>query len=158
MAMSQSTLATELENMVPTDNEPDAITALTDAYGVFAADAESNSIPITPAGVNLGKAAMSAALVGMSVSGAGITAIPAACIAFWVAVAGGLATSFPGATAITPPPHAGIAAKLAITFPANTAGGKSLADSVDAIATDMHSEAIVGGTCTFPGPVVAPIL
>ena len=158
MAMVKNTLATQLQNLAPASAEATAITNLVNAYGTYASAAAAGAVPITPAGVNLGKAAMQAALVGMSASGAGITKIPAAVIQFWVGVAGGLATSFPGATAIVPPPNAGLAALLAATFPANTSGNKTLAQAADAIATNMHAQAIIGGTVTFPGPVVQPIL
>ena len=158
MAMSQSTLAAELEAAwaVSYDNESDAITALSDAYGVFASKAESNSVPIGPAGVDLGKAAMAAALVGMSSPGAGLVSIPAAVIAFWAAAA--IPVSFSGATAVVPPLNVGLAALLTVTFAANAANEVSTEDAVDAIATDMYNEAIIGGTATFPGPTVAPII
>lgn len=152
MPLVQATLSTQLQNLVPVATEPPAVTALTNAYGVYAAGATSNGVPITAAGVNLGKAAMSAVLVGMSASGAGITKIPASIVQFWIAVAGGLATSFPGAIAIVPPPNAGLAALLAATFPANTSGNKTLAQACDAIAANMHAQAIIGGTVTFTGP------
>lgn len=158
MAMLQSTLSTQLQNMAPAAAEATAITNLVNAYGTYASAAAAGAVPITPAGVNLGKAAMQAALVGMSAPGAGITKIPLAVVQFWVAVAGGLATSFAGALAITPPPNAGLAALLAATFPANVSGNKTLAQAADAIATNMHTQAIIGGTVTLPGPVVTPIL
>ena len=100
--MIEATLKTELENLAPTNNEAAAISTLTDTYGIYASDATAAS-PILPTGVELGKTAMAGALVGMSAPGAGIAKIPAAIIAFWGAVAGGLASSFAGAIAITPP-------------------------------------------------------
>jgi hypothetical protein len=158
MAMVKNTLATQLQNMSPAALEATAITNLVNAYGTYAAGAAAGAVPITPAGVNLGKAAMQAALVGMSASGAGVTKIPAAIVQFWVAVAGGLAASFAGAIAIVPPPNAGLAALLDATFPANMTGNKTLVQATDAIATNMHAQAIVEGTVTLPGPVVTPIL
>lgn len=153
MALVQATLSTQLQNLAPTTVEATAITNLVNAYGTYAAGAASNAVPITPAGVTLGKNAMSAQLVGMSASGQGITKIPASIVAFWAAVAGGLATSFAGAIAIVPPPNAGLAALLAATFPANTSGNLTLAQACDAIAANMHAQAIIGGTVTFTGPV-----
>lgn len=158
MVMSQSTLASELENLEPSDSEQIAAQTLTDAYGVFATAATGIGIPITPAGVNLGKTAMLSTLSGMSAPGAGIVSIPAAIAAFWVAVAGGLAASFPGAIAVVPPPHASLPAAFAALMPANAAASLSLKDSAAAMATIMYADAIIGGTVTLPGPVVGPIL
>ncbi len=158
MALTESTLSTQLQNLAATTSEATAITALTDAYGVYAADAVSNAVTLSTAGVNRGKAAMSAALVGMSASGAGLTKIPLAIAAFWNAVAGGLATSFTGATAIVPPPHASLPTTFPDTCGTNTSGQKTLAQSAAAIAGVMHADAIVGGSVTFPGPITAPIL
>jgi len=160
MVMVQNTLATELENLVPVDVEADAAAGLTDAYGVFASGAAAGAVAITPAGVELGKAQMLPALTGMSAPGAGLAAIPAGIIAFWVGVAGGLAASFPGAIAVVPPPNAALAAAFAAMMPANTAAELSLADAAAAMAGVMYANAIVGGLVTLPGvpPLVFPIL
>ncbi len=157
MTMVAATLSTELQNMTPSTTEASAITALTDAYGVFAADATALT-PILIAGVNLGKAAMAPALVDMSVPGAGAAKMVAGIVAFWVAVAGGLTTSFAGATAIFPPANAGLQAALDAIFLTNTAGNLSLADAMTNVANAMHSQAIIGGTVTTAGPVVTPII
>ncbi len=151
MAMSESTLATELENLAPTSTESEAAQTLTDAYGVYAAGAIAGGVPITSAGVDLGKAAMLPALAGMSADGAGITIIPSAVVAFWNGVAGGLSTSFVGATAITPPPHATLPSAFASLMPTNTSGDVTKAEAAASIAEIMHADAIVGGTVTYPG-------
>lgn len=158
MVMSSSTLASQLLNLVPMATEVTAITVLVDAYGVFASDAAAGAATITAAGVELGKAAMQAALVGVSSPGAGSAVLTAAVQAFWVAVAGGLATSFPAATAIIPPPHTGLQVLLDATFAANVTAKANLSDATQAVATDLYSQAIIGGTVTFPGPAVSPIL
>jgi hypothetical protein len=152
MALIQTTLADELRSLAPTALEADAITTLTDAYANYAADATANSVALSPAGVLLGKAAMASALVGMSAAGAGIAAIPAAIKAFWVAVAGGLATSFAGATAIVPPPHASLSSAFATLMPTNTAGEVTADQAADSMALIMHADAILGGTVTFGIP------
>ena len=157
MAMSQGALAAQLVNLAPAATEAAAIATLADAYAVFAGDAVAGAVPITPAGVGLGKAAMQLALVGISTPGAGSAVLTGAVQAFWAAVAGGLATSFAGATAIVPPPHAGLQVLLDATFAANTASQASQAAATDAVATVLYNQAIVGGTATFPGPVVSPI-
>lgn len=157
MAMDEDTLATELEGMTPTDTEATAIDTLTEAYATFAADAESNAVGLEAAGLELGKTAFKAALTGMSASGAAIVSIPAACVAFWAAVALGLATSFPGATAIVPPPHATLAAEFAALMPQNVIDEVTLAQAAADIAAMMYTNATTSGTVTFPGPTTAPI-
>jgi hypothetical protein len=157
MAMSQVVLAAQLLALEPAAAEADAVSALADAYATFAADAQAGTAAITAAGVALGKAAMLAALVGMSAPGAGSAVLTAAVQAFWGAVAGGLATSFPAATAIVPPPHSGLQALLDATFTSNTATAASGPDATAAVAADLYGQAITGGGVTFPGPVVSPI-
>jgi hypothetical protein len=157
MALVQNTLATQLQNLAPASVEATAITNLVNAYATYAAGAAALT-PILSTGIDLGKAAMQSALVGMSATGAGLVSIPAAIVAFWAAVAAGLTASFAGATAITPPPHATLAALFAATCAANTASELSLADSTAAIAANMHENAILGGTVTTAGPTVTPIL
>jgi hypothetical protein len=149
MAMSQATLATELQNLTPTDSEAAAITALTDAYGVFAGAAAAGAATILPANVNAGKAAMGSALVGMSAPGAGAAIISAAIIAFWAAA---VVPPWPPAVGGTPPPNAGLAALLPTTFDTNTSTEADLATATNAIATDMHSQAIIGGIMLIPPP------
>jgi hypothetical protein len=43
-------------------------------------------------------------------------------------------------------------------MPANTTGNVSKADAMLSVANAFHAAAIVGGTVTFPGPIIAPIL
>lgn len=161
MAMSQSVLAAQLLHLVPVATEAEAILTLADAYAIFATDAETVSVdtvvPISAEGVALGKAAMRAALVGVGSSGAGSVVLTAAVQAFWAAVAAGLAVSFFGVTAIAPPPNAGLRVLLDATFATNTAARASRATATNAIATNLHNQAIIGGAATFPGPVVSPI-
>lgn len=156
MAMSEATLASELEALVPEATEAAAAARLTEAYGNYAADAEGNAVPIESTGIDLGKAAMEPALAGMSAPGAGATVIANAVIAFWVAAA--VPASFPTATIVVPPPNAGLAVALEAVFASNTAAQASLEDAAANIAAVMHAQAIIGGTVTLPGPSVGPIL
>lgn len=156
--MVQATLATEIENMIPSNVESEAAAVLTDAYGVFASDAIGNTIPISSAGVELGKVAMSSALIGMSAPNAGITIIPAAILAFWVAVCGGFAVSFVGSVAAIPPPHASLSSAFASLMVTNKDANLSLSDAAEQMAVIMYADAIVGGTVTIPPAVVGPIL
>lgn len=157
MAMSSGVLASQLLGLVPAATEAEAVVTLASAYAVFAADAVAGAVPITAAGVLLGRTAMQAALFGMSAPGAGAAVIAAAIQAFWGAVALGLAASFSGAAAITPPPHAGLQPLLETAFAVNTATSADLVTAAQSVATVIHNQAIIGGTATFPGPVVSPI-
>lgn len=157
MAMAQSTLEQELLNLDPQPTEAGAAAILTDAYGAFVLEAEAGGVMISEVGVDLGKAAMLPALTGMSLGNAE-TFWSAAVIAFWGAVAGALTGSFAGATLITPPPHAGLSTLLSAAFTANIATQASKETAMAVLAAVFYSQAIVGGTVTFPGPVVAPII
>ena len=150
--MVQATLATELEAMVPTTVEADAAATLGAAYETFALDATS-VVPILPAGPTAGKAAMIAALTGMSIPGAGIVLIPLSIVAFWIAAA---PVGWPPPLIAVPPPNAGLAALLAATFPANMAADLSLADAAAVLAANMWSQAIIGGTVA-PPPLFVPV-
>jgi len=160
MVMSQATLATELENMVPTDDVLVAAQRLSDAYAIFAADASSNGITIEQSFVGLGKIAMRSALSGMAVPGAAASVIQAAIATFWATAATPLSfVSVPPAGAVVPPPNAGLSALLLVTFPANVAGTLNLQDSSAIVASNMYANAIIGGTVVFPpSPTPSPIL
>lgn len=158
MAMSKNTLETELLNLTPTIIEQDVIDVLTNAYGIYASDAKAGGISITDIGVSLGKVAMSAALIGCTEIDAGLDKIPDAVVAFWLGVASGLSSSFSGAVVITPPPQAGLKSGFKTLCPINTAANRSKEEAVSAIAALFHSQAIIGGTATFPGPVTSPIV
>lgn len=160
MPLTQSTLADGLKTMTPTGDESVAIQRMVDAYGDYASEATGAGIAITTAGVELGKAAMSPVLVGMSAPFAAIAKIPASIISFWGAVCTGFAVSFPGSVAATPPPHASLAAAFAALMPANVAARLNTDQAMDAVAAIMHTDATIGGTVTLPGtpPVVGPII
>ncbi len=156
--MSQSVLASALATLQPTDTEATAVARLTDAYATFAADAIAGAIPITPAGVALGRAAMLPALTGISSPDAGATILVSATQAFWVAVVSGLSASFATATAIIPPPHAGLLSALLSVFAANVDSQASVDDALNAVAGAFFAQAIIGGTITVPPGTVLPIL
>ena len=158
MAMSRTTLASELLNLVPVATEVEAAQTFTDAYATFAAGATAGPSTITPTGIALGKAAMAAALVGMSAPGAGASSITSGVQAFWSAVASGLATSFAGALAIVPPPHAGLNSALGDAFDANTSSAATKEAATSRIADALYTQAVAGGTVTYFGPVVVPII
>lgn len=158
MAMSASTLATELRHLTPVATEAAAIVNLANAYGVFAAEAQANGVTISSPAVAAGKLAMQAALVGMNAPGAGALKMQNAVIAFWGAVALLLAGAFTGATVITPPPNAGLVAALAVVFASNTSSALNINDATQSVANVFYAQAIIGGTVTFPPSLVAPLL
>jgi len=155
MPMSSATLSTQLQTLAPTGDEVTAVTRLAQAWQTYFSDAAAGAVPFVST-VPAAKAAMAAALVGMSVTGA--VAIQAGVAAFWGALAASPTLYFPTATVVTPPPNlATIAAVLVPVFLANTVGSLSLQDACDAIAAVLHV-ANIGGSATLPGPVVTPIL
>lgn len=156
MAMSAATLATQLENLTPTDNESAAAVVLAEAYRVFALAAVGNGVPILPSGPLAGKTAMIPALAGMSTPGAGASALESGVRAFWLAAA--TVAACPGSIAVVPPPTVGLAAALLPVFASNTSTSATLSQAANAVASVMYANAIVGGTVTLPGPSVGPIL
>lgn len=157
MAMAQATLSTALLALVPVPTEAEAIVAFADAIETYALQANA-ATPILAAGVTLGKAAMPAAMAGLSFSGASAAKYQDGLQAFWDAVAGGGTVSFAGAVTIGPPSMAGLSATLQSVFDANRDQARSLADSMDAIATAIHAATVPGGSVTTPGPTVTGIV
>lgn len=158
MSMLQATLKSELVAMVLYGEEAPAVAAWAAAWSAYFADAETNSIPINPAALPAAEAAMAAALLGMSASGAGAGKIQAGIQAWWNAMVAAPATFWAGCTVIAPPPGlSGIAAALQSAFDSNTSGGVTEDAAYDVIAGIFHS-ANLGGQATFPGPLVFPIL
>ncbi len=168
MALSDSELADGLENMTPTASEAVAVDALAAAFENYFYDATVMSILVQPGTLSAAKAAMAAALSGMSSTGAGATKIQDGVAAFWVAVSAASSSiwAVPGfvvAPAIPPVAILGLADALTAVLAASTAANLSLSDAATAAATVLHASGGLGGTVlltpTGPGsPVVTPIL
>lgn len=156
--MLAATLANELTGVTPTMIEAQAINNLTTAYANYCKAAMSNGIPVNPAAITTSQAAMATAMVGISAPNASTTILVNGLRTFWVTIASLLAGSFAGAIAITPPPFASVEAALMSLFPTITAGGDTLEVASQKVAAVIHADTIIGGICTFPGPIVAPIL
>lgn len=157
MALLIATLKAELVTLASSHpaNEAAAITAWGDALGVYWAGATANGIPIVGSFVTAGVTAAKAAMTGLSTTG--FTALQTGVIAGWAAMA------LPGAfttntAAVLPTGITGLTAALAAVGTANTAGKKNIDDSCQALADVWQPLTITGGTATFPGPVVFPIL
>ena len=148
MTLSQSKLATELENLVPTSDASAAVQEMADAYGTYMADAQSNAetiLTVTTA-VTAMKNAMTFPVPGTA-AGAGAV-FQAGVQAFWDVIFAAPVTHFATATGITLPPNLGdLGGDLETTFGSNV--GKSLADSAAAMAADIHAVS-VGGFAIFP--------
>ena len=159
MALSQTTLGTELENLTPTDNELASRTTLAQAFGDYMKDATANAVPITAAAVDATAVpAMAGAMAFVPLPGTAATAaasIAAGIAAFWATMVAAPATYFVAATAITAPTYPTLVAALTATLTTNV--GLSLEDAMAAIAADVHPLTDNVGTATFPGPIVAPI-
>jgi len=149
MTMSENTLALLLEGLTPTDDEAEAREALADAYASYAGDASAGEVDMPEVSEETGRAAMAAALVGMSAPNAGLSVIPSAVVAFWAAA---VAPPWPPSVAATPPPNATLAATFASTCAALTDASATLEEAAEAIAATMHAEAIEGGEMLIPPP------
>jgi hypothetical protein len=159
MALSQSTLADELEAMTPTAVASVAAQRLATAYGDYMKGAAAGAVPITAAAVDsTAVPAMASAMtfvVGTPASGAAV--MLAGVAAFWAAMAAAPPAFFAGATVVTPPTFASLAAALAAAFMTNASGAASLEDAMAALAAAFHAGTAGQGTATLPGPVVTPI-
>lgn len=154
--MLSATLKSELLALGLYDNEPDAISAWAEVFDNYFQDAESNGIPVTPHSTVAAKAAMARAMTGLSTAGA--AALAMAITAYWTSLATTPGAIFVSAIAITPPVLLmNIQRDLEIVFAANTAGSASKNVAMEAIAAVLHIDN-QGGTATFRGPVVFPIL
>lgn len=99
------------------------------------------------------KAAMKAALAGMSVPSVGALRLQQGVQAFWATMVASPPMYFSGATAITPPAGlVGLSATLTTVFASNTSGMLPKATALSNIATAIHA-ANAGGIATFPTPV-----
>lgn len=156
MARTAAALETELNNMTLYGTEGAAITAWADAFAAYFANASTATQgAILAAGVAAAKAAMVGALGGLSTASA--AAIVAGVSAFWANGVGAPVSWWLTCTAIAAPALATLQADLEATFAQNISEKASKALSMQRIAADIHA-ACNGGTATFPGPVVDPIL
>jgi len=159
MTLSANTLATELEKMVPTDDEAEAIDAFTSAFEIYFYEAAAGAIVVADESLVDATAALKGAMTGLNTDAA--LAMFTGITAFWGIVATAAADIFydevetaaplgPAIAAI--PPLVGLPAlQAAITaaFVSNKEGKLDLSDSAAALASAIHSKQL-GGICTFP--------
>lgn len=142
MALVQATLASGLQAMTPTDTESVAIDAFADAFESYFAGASVLGIPA--GSLAAPKAAMKAAMVGLSAPNGAAAAIAAGVLAFWTTLAPLATTIWAGTIgpiippAVPPPGLGGIAAAVQAVFTANRAGGASLAAAAASVAAALH--------------------
>jgi len=167
MVLTIGALAAELEAMPLVDNEAEAAENQAAAWDNFFQNATVNAIPVTPGATAPAKAAMKAALAGMSAPGAGPVLFEASLIAYWGSIATIAPVVWPAvvpplASATPPPTLIPTAVTLALVpvFLANVVGELSKADSCSAIATALFPVAAVGGlgVVGVPPPPAYPIL
>lgn len=164
MAMNQTRLVNEMKAMTLYDTEIAVTMAWANAFANYfqgdgvAQGAESNLVYVAPAAIPAAKAAMVAALSGMSAPGVAAAKIAASVMAFWGSLAAAPATAWPTATLITPPVLlANLATTLQTNFDANTSGAVAKDPAMGVIAATIHA-ANQGGSATWPGTIVFPIL
>lgn len=157
MAMSTSTLATQLQSLTPTTaNETTVIAAFVAAWVAYFSASAAGAVAYVHSAAH--DAAMKAAMTGLSAPNGGAIAIQAGIVAWWGSVVSTFAATYPSATAVAPPPTIStIAASLAPVLVANTAGSSSLAASCTAIAGVIHPLNL-GGIATLPPAVPTPII
>lgn len=155
MVMLSTTLASEMESMVPTEEETEAIDRFASAWETYFYDAAVGAIPVNPGTLSSATSAMKSAMSGMSSQDFGDDAIQAGIIAFWSIIATSaptIWTTTPPCTGATPPPALStIAASLVGVFASNTAGELDLAAACSAIAGVIHPLNL-GGICVIPTP------
>jgi len=155
MTLSSSTLATELKNLPLYDDEGEAVTGFTNAFGTYFAGAISNGIPINAAALLAAKEAMKVAMLALLSSNAA-SALRLGILAFWGALVP--VTAWATVTVITPPVLlANLETDLLVTFNNNKTGKLSKDVAMTAIAAKIHTDN-VGGLATWPSPVGAVLI
>jgi len=160
--MSQSTLSTELQNMVPVDNEPAGIDNFAAAWEEYFSESTVAGSTVTPGSLAGATAALKGAMTGVAnVDSA--KAIADGIEAFWGVVEVSAATIWitvpPLASATAPPSLSEIEEAVAAAGTANITGELNLEDSADAIATAIHPNNLGGlAKNTAVPPVDIPIL
>lgn len=159
MALSQTTLADELENMIPTTTPGDSEQELADAYGEYMKEAIAGAIPIGQTNIPNCVSAMVAAMTfdPDHTSSKGAVVWKAGLQAFWGYMVANPTQFWLGASAITAPSFSSLQGDLADAFDDNTDNFESLEDSMAAIAAVIHPATDNVGSVTYPGPIIYPI-
>lgn len=164
MPLTQATLASELEAMVPVGTEAEGISNWSTAWGNYFGESTVLGIAVTPGALAGALTAMEGAMTGINSAPDGSVVLQAGIVAFW----GVVATSAPAIwvttpliVAVTPPPNLStIAAALAPVFAANIAGKLDIGPACAAVAGALHPLQLGGIAAMTPPPpgVTAPVL
>lgn len=162
MALELAKLAAVFQSP-PVASEADAIDYITTKWLEFFSGATTFGVPANAGALGPAKAAMAAAMLGISVPSVGAAKLQAGIVAFWGVVIPSAATiwvTVPPIGLVTAPAGlTGIAGALSPVFTTNTTGGKSLEESANALAIALLSTQLGGtATNTAPTPIVMPIL
>lgn len=162
MSLSESTLASELENMIPVETETEGINNFAAAFENYFSNATCKTVSVTPGSLTAATSALKSAMTGANTDAA--TAIGAGVAAFWGVVALSAATIWvvapPLASAVPPPTLGLITAAVLAAGTGNINAESNLADSAATIATAIHPSNLggLGVDTTIPTPISIPIL
>ncbi|MCP4604480.1 MAG: hypothetical protein GY847_28820 [Proteobacteria bacterium] len=149
MALSESTLSTELQNMVPAATEAIGIDNFADAFETYFSAATVDGAAVETNSLDSATVALKAAMVG--IGSAGMEKIEDGITAFWVEVeteAPNIWTLDPVAVSATQPPDlSDLTADLETVGAANVTGELGLVDAAAAIAGAIHG-LMLGGIAT----------
>ena len=151
MALDKQDLADLLASLEPTGDESEARIVLSESIGGYSSAAESAGRKVSSTAIDLAEKAMAATIVGISIPNQGSQKIVDGIKAFWVSIASNPSIAFQNASAITPPPFAGLKAKLDTAFDENVKDENVTLESATLkIAGKIDEETRIGGTVTFP--------
>lgn len=159
MALNKTALGNALADLEPTDVEATAASRLATAWDSYFRDASVSGVPISGP-TTAARAAMLAALSGLSTTGLGPNKIQAGIIAYWGVIGPASATLWVLAptvvTALLPPPTlSGIAAALLPVFVTAAQDELSLEEAAQKVADVLHTTGGLGATVTLVPPLPA---
>ena len=161
MPFTESTLASGLEALEPTNTPSVGYARFVAAYAAYVKECTSNGA--SPIAAYIDGALSTAMLVPMAgLSGStsistAATILASAIVAFWGPAVTNPELMFATATELTPPPYLDLEADLETALQANLDNERSLVDAAAAIAAAIHGDRL-GGTVTFPSLSPTPIL
>lgn len=164
MALSQSTLASEMQaaiELLTAPGAPSAEQLQAQAFGNYFKGATFVGVPVVPSSVDsLAVPAMAAAMV-FTVPGtpsSGAAALTAGYSAFWGAIVAAPASFWPAAGVVTPATGlASLSSALAATFPTNNNPSTTKAQAAANLAAVIHANAGLTGSALLglaPTPIV----
>lgn len=161
MALLEATLKTQIDlglTALTGEPAPDAATEQGLRWGNYFKAATHVATPVLPAGVDLGVAAMVAAMTFDNDAGDGDDVMQAGYTAFWTHLQANNLLYWPGTLPGIPPPGlSGLASALGSKFSANEDPDTTQLEAAGNLANAIHPNAGLGGTL-FIALVSFPIL